>query len=52
MLQTRKHQVTLVSKNNEQTITMPEEDLARGIEIEQLIVDEVIKRHEVFIKSK
>lgn len=51
MLQLRKQQVTIVSQNDQQPISISKEDIAAGIEIEQLIVADVVKRHEAFIKS-
>lgn len=51
MLQTRKQQVTIVSQENEYVISLTDEQLNEGVEIEQLIVSDLINRHEHFIRS-
>lgn len=52
LLQTRKNQVTLVSKDDQKLIAITKEHIDSGIEIEQFIIDEVSKRHDVFIKEQ
>jgi len=47
-LNSRKYKVTLVSANDHQLITVSNED---NIEIEKLIVQEVVKRHNNYIKD-
>ncbi|XP_054162286.1 uncharacterized protein LOC128960239 [Oppia nitens] len=47
-LNTRKYKVTLVSNNDHKMITISNED---NIEIEELIVKEVIERHNTFINK-
>ena len=47
-LNTRKNKVTLVSANDHQLITVSNED---NIEIEKIIVEKVIQRHDFYIKN-
>ncbi|XP_054003300.1 phosphopantothenate--cysteine ligase [Hylaeus anthracinus] len=51
MLQTRKQRVIIVSQENEYVISLTDEQLNKGVEIEQLIVSDLIDRHEYFIRS-
>lgn len=51
MLQTRKQQVTIVSQENNYVISLTNEQLANGEEIERLIVSVLIDKHQNFIQS-
>lgn len=51
MLQTRKQQVTIVSQESNHVISLTNEQLNRGEEIERLIVNVLVDRHQNFIKS-
>ncbi|XP_017757182.1 PREDICTED: phosphopantothenate--cysteine ligase [Eufriesea mexicana] len=51
MLQTRKQQVTIVSQENNYVISLTNEQLAKGEEIERLIVSVLIDKHQNFIQS-
>ncbi|KAK6165985.1 hypothetical protein SNE40_022783 [Patella caerulea] len=50
-LEKRKREVTLVTSETVNPIILSEEDLKRGTEIESVIVKEVIKLHDNYIKS-
>lgn len=50
MLQTRKQQVTIVSHEDDYIISLTDEQLNRGEEIERLIVNDLIDRHQNFIR--
>lgn len=52
MLQTRKQQVIIVSKENDYALSLTNEQLKNGEEIEQLIVEDLIEKHTNFIQSK
>lgn len=49
MLQNRKEQVTLVSINDDYTIRLTKNDIARGEEIEKYIVKYLVDKHDIFI---
>ncbi|XP_034173785.1 phosphopantothenoylcysteine synthetase [Osmia lignaria lignaria] len=51
MLHTRKQQVTIVSQESNHVISLTNEQLNRGEEIERLIVNDLVDRHQNFIKS-
>ncbi|CAK9830465.1 Uncharacterized protein C4B3.18 [Anthophora retusa] len=51
MLQTRKQQVTFVSQENNYVISLSNEQLKKGEEIERLIVTALVEKHKSFIKS-
>lgn len=51
MLQTRKTRVILVSANNEDEIKLSEEDISRGVEIEERIVEKVIEKHNEYLNT-
>ena len=48
-LDTRKRMVVLVSNSEETPITMTDDEMSRGDEIEQKIVDTIVKLHNTFI---
>ena len=48
-LDTRKRMVVLVSNSEETPITMTDDEMSRGDEIEQKIVDNIVKLHNTFI---
>ena len=48
-LDTRKRMVVLVSNSEETPITMTDDEMSRGDEIEQKIVDIIVKLHNTFI---
>jgi phosphopantothenate-cysteine ligase len=52
MLQTRKQQVIIVSKETEYTLSLTNEQLNNGEEIEQLIINDLVEKHVKFIESK
>jgi len=52
MLQTRKQQVMIVSKEINYILSLTKEQLDNGDEIEQLIVSDVVNKHIKFIWSK
>lgn len=51
MLQTRKQQVIIVSQENNHTISLTNEQLNKGEEIEQSIVELLVERHRSFIEA-
>ncbi|EZA48286.1 phosphopantothenate--cysteine ligase isoform X2 [Ooceraea biroi] len=51
MLQTRKQQVIIVSKETEYSLSLTDEQLDNGEEIEQLIVNDLVEKHAKFIGS-
>lgn len=52
MLQTRKQQVIIVSKETDYVLSLTNEQLDNGDEIEQLIVRDLVEKHKKFIRSK
>ncbi|KAL6268819.1 hypothetical protein P5V15_001943 [Pogonomyrmex californicus] len=52
ILQTRKQQVIIVSKENNYVLSLTNEQLNNGNEIEQLIVNDLVEKHAKFIQSK
>lgn len=51
-LQTRKERVIIVSKEAEHAISLTTEQLNTGEEIENLLVAEIIKKHNTFVTKK
>ncbi|XP_076655865.1 phosphopantothenoylcysteine synthetase [Halictus rubicundus] len=51
MLQTRKQEVTIVTQENDYVISLTNEQLNKGDEIERLIVDDLAERHKRFKQS-
>ncbi|KZC09044.1 PREDICTED: phosphopantothenate--cysteine ligase [Dufourea novaeangliae] len=51
MLHTRKQHVTIVSHENDYDISLTDEQLNKGEEIERLIVDDLTSRHQRFMES-
>ncbi|CAL7934754.1 unnamed protein product [Xylocopa violacea] len=51
MLQTRKQQVTIVSQENNYVISLTNEQLNKGEEIERSIVNVLVDKHRAFIQS-
>lgn len=51
MLQTRKQQVVIVSKETDYILSLTNEQLNNGDEIEQLIVNDITEKHTKFIQS-
>lgn len=52
MLQTRKQQVIIVSKDTNYALSLTNEQFDNGDEIEQLIVKDLVEKHIKFIWSK
>lgn len=52
ILQTRKQQVIIVSKETDYVLSLTNEQLDNGDEIEQLIVSDLVDKHLKFIWSK
>ncbi|KAK2178912.1 hypothetical protein NP493_525g06082 [Ridgeia piscesae] len=52
ILETRKKYVVMVTQESEQIVKMDDEELSRGQEIEAKIVEEVVKRHRMFIEQR
>lgn len=51
MLTTRKQAVTLITKDGERAISLTDEELANGKEIESLIIPELVQIHQHWIQS-
>lgn len=51
MLTTRKQAVTLITKDGERAISLTDEELANGKEIESLIIPELVHIHQHWIQS-
>lgn len=52
LLLTRKRIVTFVMMNGEQLdITLSDDELGEGVEIESKIIPELVKRHDVWLKT-
>lgn len=51
-MQTRKQQVIIVSKETDYILSLTNEQLNVGDEIEQLIVSDIVEKHTKFIWSK
>lgn len=49
MLQTRKQQVIIVSKETNYVLSLTNEQLDNGDEIEQLIVKDLVDKHKVYM---
>lgn len=52
MLQNRKQQVIIVSKETDYILSLTNEQLNNGDEIEQLIVNDITEKHTKFIRSR
>lgn len=52
MLQTRRNQVIMVSKQDYVTLTLSEEQISKEEEIEKLIVSNLVQKHDSWILSK
>lgn len=52
MLQTRKQQVIIVSRETDYILSLTNDQLNNGDEIEQLIVSDIVEKHTKFIWSK
>ncbi|XP_062518803.1 phosphopantothenate--cysteine ligase-like isoform X2 [Corticium candelabrum] len=52
VLATRRKQVTLVTKTEEKMLSLSDHEFHMGIDVEQKIVDELLKHHKVFIQEK
>lgn len=52
MLQTRKQQVVIVSKETNYVLSLTNEQLDNGEEIEHLIVNDLVEKHKKFIRSE
>lgn len=50
-LDTRKRMVVLVSSSEETPITMTDDEISKGDEIERKIVDDIVKLHHIFIAT-
>lgn len=50
MLQTRKQQVVMVSKETHYVLSLTSEQLDNNEEIEQLIVEDLVEKHTRFIQ--
>ncbi|KAK0164166.1 hypothetical protein PV328_002825 [Microctonus aethiopoides] len=51
MLHTRKQQVVLVSRENDYKISLTNEQMNNGEEIEKYIIEDLIKKHQDFMKN-
>lgn len=52
MLQTRKQQVIIVSKENDYVLSLTNEQMEKGEEIEKFIVADIILKHKNFSKIR
>lgn len=52
MLQTRKQQVIIVSRETDYILSLTNDQLNNGDEIEQSIVSDIVEKHTKFIWSK
>lgn len=52
MLQTRKQQVIIVSKENDYVLSLTNEQMEKGEEIEKFIVTDIILKHKNFSKIR
>lgn len=52
MLQTRKQQVIIVSKENDYVLSLTNEQMEKGEEIEKFIVADIILKHKNFSKVR
>ncbi|GAB6032355.1 hypothetical protein CHUAL_010996 [Chamberlinius hualienensis] len=50
LLATRKMSVVLVDENSAVPLSLTQEEICRGIEIEQQIVEEILRKHKAFVK--
>jgi len=50
-LNTRKRMVVIVNGSEETPITMTDDEISRGDEIERKIVDNIVKLHNIFIAT-
>ena len=51
VLDTRKSKVVLVTKETEMAICLPEEEAARGMEIEEKLIETLVRLHTEFCSS-
>lgn len=51
LLQTRKYHVVIVTENEEYDIMLSEEEKLQNVEIESKIIEELSKKHDLFISS-
>jgi phosphopantothenate-cysteine ligase len=51
ILQSRKQRVVFVTQTDQMDVILTDKELADDIEIETKIIDEVIRRHEQYIKN-
>lgn len=51
VLDTRKSKVVLVTKETETAICLPEEEAARGMEIEEKLIETLVRLHTEFCSS-
>lgn len=51
MLHTRKQQVVLVSRENDYKISLTNEQMNNGEEIEKYIIEDLTKKHQEFMKN-
>ena len=51
MLQTRKQEVIMVTKENDYLISLTEDEMNHGEEIEKLIVSDLVKKHAQFVTN-
>ena len=51
ILETRKKEVVIVTKDHEEMIKLTEKEIEKGIEIENHIVSDLVKRHSIFMDS-
>ncbi|KAG9293680.1 hypothetical protein G9A89_019017 [Geosiphon pyriformis] len=52
LLQTRKREVVLITQTSETQIKLSDEEASNGVEIESKIVLEIIRSHDIWIRSK
>lgn len=50
-LATRKHEVVFVQKDSEDWVRITDEQVAAGVEIEEAIIDRLIKMHDAYIEE-
>lgn len=48
VLDTRKTEVILITKNSEEPVTLTAEDIAKGTEIEEILIPIVVRHHAEF----
>lgn len=50
-LATRKHEVVFVQKDSEEWVRITDEQVAAGVEIEEAIIERLIKLHNAYIEE-